>query len=318
MRIIIIIFTILFAYTGTSFSAYEDIGIGARPFGMGGAFVAMADDANAPMYNPAGIDYIKKPEIGFTYLDIISGVVNYNYACIIVPLKKVGGVGLSFGILSEESSIYSEKSFIVSYSKKLIETLSLGTNLKILNAGFSSNNEWVKENPYFVETSASGFTLDIGMLAKPVSGLSIGLSAQNLIPVNVSISESYKDEVNKNLKFGVAYKLSTIAESAQQPALREVLETTSISFEGAMGKEREVNSLKLRIGVEAWFANQTFALRAGYNMKKVHENSSSATIGASIRIPISSSILLLDYALQIHNVDIQEKMSNRISMSVSL
>lgn len=318
MKKILIIFMILIVYSGTSFAAFEDIGIGARPFGMGGAFVAMADDANAPMYNPAGISFIKKPELGFTYLNMISGVVNYNYAGIIVPLGKIGGLGISFGMLSEESSIYSERNIAISYSRRLIESLSLGANLKTLNTSLNNDNEWVKENPYFVETSTSGFTVDAGVLAKPAPGLSIGLSAQNLIPVDVSISQSNEDKVPINLRFGVAYNFAPIASNAQQPALQEVLKTTSISVEGAMKKEREINSMKLRAGIEAWFANQMLGLRAGYNMKKVQSNSSSATLGASIRVPISNSILRLDYALQIFSADIQEKASHRISVSISI
>lgn len=318
MKKMLIILMFLIVNVGTSFSAFEDIGIGARPYGMGGAFVAIADDATAPMYNPAGIDYIKKPELGFTYLDIISGAVNYNYAGIVVPSKKVGSFGLSFGMLSDDSSIYSEKSIAFSYSKRIIENLSLGANLKMLSTGFSSDNEWIKENPYFVETSSSGFTIDAGMLAKPVPGLNIGLSAQNIVPVDVSISESNEDKVPMNLRFGIAYNFASIAKSAQQPALQEVLETTNISFEGAMRKEREVSSMKVKVGIEAWFANQMLGLRAGYNMKKVHDNSSSFTIGASIKVPISKTALRLDYALQIFNIDAQEKMSNRVSLSVSI
>lgn len=318
MKRMLIILVILIVNVGTSFSAFEDIGIGARPYGMGGAFVAIADDANAPMFNPAGIDYMKKPELGFTYLDIISGAVNYNYAGIIVPLKKAGGFGLSFGMLSDESSIYSEKSIAFSYSKRIIESLSLGANLKMLNTGFSNDNEWIKENPYFVETSSSGFTIDVGMLAKPASGLNIGLTAQNIIPVDVSISESNEDKVPMNLRFGMAYNFASIAKSAQQPALQGVLETTNVSFEGAMRKERDVNSIKVRVGIEAWFADQMLGLRAGYNVKRVHEISSAFTIGASIKIPISKQALRLDYALQIFNINAQEKMANRVSLSISI
>ena len=36
-------------------AAFADIGYGARPMGMGGAFLAIADDANAVMWNPAGL-----------------------------------------------------------------------------------------------------------------------------------------------------------------------------------------------------------------------------------------------------------------------
>ena len=39
--------------------ALFDIGMGARALGMGGAFVAVADDANALYYNPAGLALIE-------------------------------------------------------------------------------------------------------------------------------------------------------------------------------------------------------------------------------------------------------------------
>ena len=38
----------------TSRAAFEDVGVGCRPLGMGNAFVAVADDINATYYNPAG------------------------------------------------------------------------------------------------------------------------------------------------------------------------------------------------------------------------------------------------------------------------
>jgi long-subunit fatty acid transport protein len=38
-------------------------GSGARAFGMGGAFLARADDATAASWNPAGLSYLRRPEI---------------------------------------------------------------------------------------------------------------------------------------------------------------------------------------------------------------------------------------------------------------
>ena len=45
----------------TSFSAV--VGSGARAFGMGGAFIAVADDATAASWNPAGLSQLEKPEL---------------------------------------------------------------------------------------------------------------------------------------------------------------------------------------------------------------------------------------------------------------
>jgi hypothetical protein len=39
------------------------LGSGARAFGMGGAFLARADDATAASWNPAGLSYLRRPEI---------------------------------------------------------------------------------------------------------------------------------------------------------------------------------------------------------------------------------------------------------------
>src|SRR5688572_12919627 len=38
-------------------------GSGARAFGMGGAFLARADDATAASWNPAGLSYLRRPEV---------------------------------------------------------------------------------------------------------------------------------------------------------------------------------------------------------------------------------------------------------------
>ena len=39
------------------------LGSGARAYGMGGAFLARADDATAASWNPAGLSYLRVPEL---------------------------------------------------------------------------------------------------------------------------------------------------------------------------------------------------------------------------------------------------------------
>ena len=46
-------------------STPNPVGSGARAMGMGGAFIAVADDATAASWNPAGLTQLKKPEISF-------------------------------------------------------------------------------------------------------------------------------------------------------------------------------------------------------------------------------------------------------------
>ena len=49
------------------------VGSGARAWGMGGAFVAVADDASAASWNPAGIAILRQPEFMFVYVPTDNG-----------------------------------------------------------------------------------------------------------------------------------------------------------------------------------------------------------------------------------------------------
>lgn len=51
---------------------------GVRPLGMGGAFVALSDDANALFYNPAGLADIKEPRFSALSLEIATNSKAYD------------------------------------------------------------------------------------------------------------------------------------------------------------------------------------------------------------------------------------------------
>lgn len=48
-------------------SSLNPVGSGARATGMGGAFIAVADDATAASWNPAGLINLEKPELSIVY-----------------------------------------------------------------------------------------------------------------------------------------------------------------------------------------------------------------------------------------------------------
>jgi len=48
-------------------SSPNAVGSGARAMGMGGAFIAVADDATAASWNPAGLSQLKRPEFSFVF-----------------------------------------------------------------------------------------------------------------------------------------------------------------------------------------------------------------------------------------------------------
>ncbi len=57
---------------------FLNIGVGARALGMGGAFVALANDASAFYWNPAGMTWIKKMSFHFDHTPMFDGLAQYN------------------------------------------------------------------------------------------------------------------------------------------------------------------------------------------------------------------------------------------------
>jgi hypothetical protein len=58
---------------------FLSVGAGARGLGMGGAFCAIADDATAGYWNPAGLYMISGQEAQFMHSERFGGIVRYDY-----------------------------------------------------------------------------------------------------------------------------------------------------------------------------------------------------------------------------------------------
>lgn len=60
--------------------------VGARAVGMGGAFTAVADDATAPWWNPAGMIYLPYREVIPQHSEKFGKLVNQDYLGVVIPL----------------------------------------------------------------------------------------------------------------------------------------------------------------------------------------------------------------------------------------
>jgi hypothetical protein len=70
------------------------IPVGARAIGMGGAFSAVADDATAAYWNPAGLIFGSKRQIWAEHAEQFGDAVNHNYLAFRQPLNATGGGNL--------------------------------------------------------------------------------------------------------------------------------------------------------------------------------------------------------------------------------
>ena len=69
---------------GTTAANYLKIGVGARATAMGGAFTAIADDATALYWNPAGLSQIKGKQLSASYNSWFAGI-NQGYLSLVFP-----------------------------------------------------------------------------------------------------------------------------------------------------------------------------------------------------------------------------------------
>jgi len=159
----LLLFMAMFA-PAVTFAAFNDIGVGARPLGLGGAFVALADDSNAANYNAAGLGYMEAIHFGGTHAQRFNGLITYNAISGIIPFGKIGAIGASFGDLAEDSDVYHEQTARLSYGNALFKQFAIGANLKLFRTSFNQANEFVADNPYFAQTSSSAVSFDLEVM----------------------------------------------------------------------------------------------------------------------------------------------------------
>jgi hypothetical protein len=74
------------------------IQVGARALGMGGAFTAVADDATAPYWNPAGMVYLPYREVIPQHQEKFGNLANHDYLGGVWPLGGPKGRNAAFGV----------------------------------------------------------------------------------------------------------------------------------------------------------------------------------------------------------------------------
>ncbi|MFH1783675.1 MAG: PorV/PorQ family protein [bacterium] len=270
---------------GTSTASFLKLGAGARVIGMGGAFVAVADDANATYWNPAGMTQIYSPEIAAThnqwFEDIRSEYVSYVH-----PLPdKMGVAGADFLYMSVPSiekrdssgdkagtAKVNSMSYAVLYAYPVSPRFSAGIKLKGIFQEFD-------------DEKGNGMAADCGLLfVQPVlerEKVSFGVNVQNLGPKLKTGSTD--EDLPLNIKGGIAFisvdKGLIIAVDIDQPV---------------------DNKMKFHSGVEYWF-RKLVALRVGYEDVGDIGAGSGFTFGCGFKgyesEEFSNVLIGFDYAL---------------------
>ncbi len=176
-------------------AAIFQLGSGARPLGIGGAFIGLADDENAVVYNPAGLGFNRI--IGLTSL--ISpqfGAVSFTAVGAVLPFFGISFLQLDSGIITGpqfEPFRYISRGAIIAAGIPVISTreisLAVGTRLRMFQA--------VKP------TSGFGWTIDASVLIIS-EHLRLGAMAESLVSEPILFDGGHREVWLTDLQVGIA------------------------------------------------------------------------------------------------------------------
>ncbi len=293
---------------GTTAAPFLEIGVGARAIGMGGAFVATANDASALYWNVAGIAQLKRPEVLFVRTNWLADI-RFDYAGAVLPLGGYGSLGASLTSLSMgemmvrtveepegtgERFSASDMALAVSYGFHLTDRFSFG-----ITAKYIYQRIW--------KETAQGFAVDVGTLFRTgLKGLRIGAALSNFgtdmqmggdnLLVYHDI-DPYKlgnnDRIFAELKTD-KWPLPLIFQAGMAI---EPWETEKQRLTLAVDALHPIdNTESINVGMEYAFREQFF-LRGGYRNLFLRDAEEGFTLGAGFHIRFLGNFRVqLDYA----------------------
>lgn len=264
----ILIITIILIQAALLLAVYDDYQPSAAARGMGGAFTAVANDANAMFYNPAGLTATKfSAKLGFANLynqefsEFKTAAVGYALPA------KLGTIALGARMMDvdfEDTSLMSEQIWSLSHGITLLKDIhseiSVGYTGNFYNLSFDG------------EEDDSAIGIDLGLMALLHGRTKFAAAVTNINKAKMGL-ENQIDLPNK-IALGIAYTPYDMV-------------TTTIELKKDFAKETEFMG-----GVEAR-PFEPIAIRFG-----VHQNPATYNAGASFYI----RNIEVDYSFTYHAV----------------
>ena len=246
-----------------AFSAFKN-GVGARALAMGGAFVAVADDATAMLWNPSGLAQLEDTRLTGMSTDLYGLGITHQFIGAVTTFANLG-IGLGWERASIDGQIVDEGGVIGGAFTWVEQAIvgSLATNvLDVAMAG--ANVKYYLADDGLGE-GATGFGFDLGLLVSLGDMFVIGVNAMDLAGSSISWDGGTTDVISGLYKAGLAMKLAD----------GRLVLATDVDFDGTdlgnthVGVEFAViDELALRGGVVLTdnFQDYYFTVGAGINV----------------------------------------------------
>lgn len=276
---------------GISTAQFLKIGVGGRASAMGDAFVAIANDASALYWNPAGLTQFSEHQILFSHNKWVVDI-NHDFIGGVYHLDEANSFGIAFTALTMQKMPvttefapfgtgeffgFSDVALAVSYSRKMTDQFSFGGTIRYIEETLDK----LKMRGVMIDLGTFYWTgLGTTRFAVAVSnfGNNIAPDGEVVLVGKRTVSEWQEFAPPTVFRIGFAF------EPYQD---EENIITTSIQL-----NHPNDNSENVSAGFEyGW--NKTVFLRGGYKFNVEEQN---FTFGAGVNVPISIAQFSLDYA----------------------
>lgn len=271
---------------------FLSLGVGGRPRGMGGAYVALVNDVTSGYWNPGSLSKIDYPQFALMHDAQFGNLVNYDYGSIGIPFGTNASLGISLirmgvddisdtrnalidlngnGILDPGERLDPDKittfntsdyALYFTYGKRQSDKFTYGANLKIIRRNVAEDGAW-------------GLGFDLGASYNPFGRFFLGANLMDITSTYLSWSTGKKEVITPTAKLGTAYELEFLKGTL----------TPVVDFDIRFENRRESAnanlgpvSFDLHAGIEYSFKNLV-SIRTGYN------DLGDLTLGAGVKLP---------------------------------
>lgn len=276
---------------GTAAAQFLKIGVGGRAVGMGETFIAVANDASALYWNPAGMAQFEGNQLILSHVDWPVDI-KHEFVGYVHHLSPTTAIGMSFTSLHMEDMeettefaptgtgnffTFRDIAIGLSFARKMTDKFSFGTTVK-----------YIEET--LAEVEMRSVMVDLGMyywtgFRSTRFAVAITNFGQQLKPRG-QFTRRDGTTVNKFQSFvpPTLFKLGFATElmDNQQNKLTVAVELNHPND----------NAENVHVGGEYWWRKRV-ALRSGY---KLNVDEESFTFGAGLSLPLSIAHANLDYA----------------------
>lgn len=294
--------------SGTTAASFLKIGVGSKATAMGESFVAVADDASAVFWNPAGITQLERSEAFFSHIEWLADM-SYESVSVVTPLGANSAVAIWANSLSVPEDIVrtvfqpegtgerfsaNMLSLGATYSRNLTDRFSLGGSVKYIREAI-----WTMQ--------AATVAIDVGTLYRSdYRSMKIGIALSNFgakmkmsgranllfvdpDPSIVGNNDKIRAELQLDewelplmMRAGVAFNLIESEFSRLTIAANQNFPSDNKEY--------------FNIGGEYSFSEMIF-IRAGFRGSGIDEAEGGLSLGGGVRINLAGNTsLMVDYA----------------------